>query len=925
MDGTRLEQIERIYQAVADIPPENRGAFLDESCGRDDELRREVESLLHYDNASSDFIDSPPALLAAEMFAQDDEKRAFVGGQINHYKIERLLGEGGMGEVYLAEDTRLHRRVALKVLPQSIVGDAERLMRFEREAQAASALNHPNIITIHEFGEDDGVHFIASEFVEGLTLRHKLAAGPLEATEALDVGIQISSALSAAHEAGITHRDIKPENIMARRDGYIKVLDFGLAKLTQPPQSQSSGESLEDPTIILHRTKPGAVMGTAAYMSPEQARGRRIDARTDIWSLGAVIYEMLTGRAPFLGETSADIIVSVLSSEPLPMASHVNDLPGELEWIVTKALSKDVDARYQTAKELRADLEKIKKRIEFDENLSRSGGHDSPVDRPREDGKILSTVKQGVPTAGDEERPTSGGEDESAHHRSFWSSPGLEVVFQQAQAHKVRSSIAALVLVALVSAGVYLIFLTPGVSAQIDSIAVLPFENASGDRDLIYISDGLSESLIDRFAQLPQLKVISRSSSFKFRGTDLDLREVASQLGVRVIVTGSVTRINGDLAIRVDVTDAVENRQLTGGRYRRKANDLVNLQHEIAEAATEPLHLKLTDSQSRRLTVNGTENSEAFRYYLSGLVELNGPQDVRSRALEYFEQAVSLDPTFAAAHTEIAWIHWSRANGSDNPHELIPRAKAATERALAVNPDYPKAHVLQAMLHEYEFDWPAAEREYKRGIELSPNLDFARNNYALFLSVMGRQPEALAELEQQSIRDPINRRLGLLYKARVLMEARRFDDALAAYQVAQAVEPTKSIPNFSLAYAYAGKGLYSEAAGYYKKSVDLVGGEEKYSQPLVYLAATYAKMPEKRSEARAILTRIEAMDQYASPALLAAVYSALDDNDKAMELLEQAYVKRDLLLRFIGTGYEYDGLRDDPRFVDLIKRIGLGQ
>ncbi|MGQ0543053.1 MAG: tetratricopeptide repeat protein, partial [Blastocatellia bacterium] len=470
---------------------------------------------------------------------------------------------------------------------------------------------------------------------------------------------------------------------------------------------------------------------------------------------------------------------------------------------------------------------------------------------------------------------------------------------------------------------VYLVFFDRVARAQIDSIAVLPFENLSGNPDLAHVSDGLSESLIDRLSQLPQLKVISRNSSFKFRGPNIDVRDVASQLGVRAIVTGSVTRIGDDLAIRVDIVDAAENRHLTGGQYIRKADEIIRIPNEIALTASRQLQLKLTDSQSKRLSENGTENSEAYRYYLSGLVELNGPQDVRGRALEYFERAVTLDPNFAAAHTEIAWIYWSRANGSDNPHELMPKAKAATERALAIGPNLAKAHVLQAMVNEYEFDWQNAEKEYRRAIELNPNLDFARNNYAFFLSVMGRQTEALAEIEQESIRDPINRRLGLLQKAIVLTQARRFDDALQAYQEAQAVEPAKEIPNFSLAYVYAGKGLYNEAARYYKKSVASLGGEEKYSQPLVYLAAAYAKMPEKRSEARTILTRIEGMDLYASPALLAAVYSALDDNDKAMELLERAYIKRDLLLRFIGTGYEYDGLRGDPRFKDLLRRMGM--
>ena len=710
-----------------------------------------------------------------------------------------------------------------------------------------------------------------------------------------------------------------------RRDGYVKVLDFGLAKLTHdrksPPRSAS-----EEPTQALHLTKPGAVMGTAAYMSPEQARGIHVDCRTDIWSLGVVIYEMITGSKPFSGDTTSDIIVSVLSSEPPRMASGGKDFPAELEWIVAKALSKEVDSRYQTAKELRADLDKIKRKIEFDKTLTRSSGSDSRDDRPTEVEEIHSTVEQeSDPTSADMAMPTRGGQDSTAEPRSFRSSPSFAGLIVQAQNHKIRSSIFALFLFALISAAAYLFLAAPGGNREIDSIAVLPFENLSGNSDMDYISDGLSDSLIDRLSQLPQLKVISRNSSFKFRGANVDVPDIASQLGVRAVVTGSVARIGDDLLIRFEMVDA-ENRHITGGQYRRKSDDILGTQNEIARTAFEHLKLKLTDSQSERVSRNGTENSEAYRYYLSGLVEFNGPRRELSNAIEYFERSVALDPNFAAPYAEIAFVYMDRATGSGNPHELMPKARAANDRALSLDPNLAKAHVTQAILKTYEFDWQAAEAEYKKAIELSPNLDFARNNYAFFLSVLDRQEEALAELEQQRIRDPLNRRLALLQKGIILAQARRFDEALQTYQEVQNLEASNEVPNFALGYTYAGKGLYKEAAEYYKKAVDLYGGgEDQYSQPLVYLAATYAKIPEKRNESRRILKRIEAMGGYTSPALLAAVYAALDDNNKAMELLEQAYIQRDLLLRYIGTGYEYDGLRADPRFIDLTKRIGLRQ
>ncbi len=917
MDQSRLEQVEKIYQRVVEGAPDERGALLDKACAGDAGLRREVESLLRYEDPGQNFMDTPPARLAAEIFSGPEGSSTLVGEQIGNYKVERFLGQGGMGKVYLAADKRLHRRVALKVLTQSVIGDAERLLRFEREAQAASALNHPNILTVHEFGESDGIHFIASEFVDGETLRQKLLAGPLDPAEALDIAVQVASALSTAHEAGITHRDIKPENMMVRRDGYIKVLDFGLVKLLQDEDAAEPGP--EDPTRALLRTEPGVVMGTDAYMSPEQARGVIVDARTDIWSLGVVLYEMLAGKRPFLGETRADVIVAVLSADPLPISQLRPGLPAELEWIVAKALSKDIEGRYQTSKEIRADLTRIRKQLELKEAIQSSGGSPIRSDERPPDAKVHSTLETGLKTAEDGENGT----DEHLVSARTVLSSGITVIAREAKAHKFWTFFVSVLVIGLVTLGFYFAIPASDASANIDSLAVLPFENESGNPDLNYISEGLSESLIDRFAQLPQLKVISRNSSFQFRGPNVSLQEVAAQLGVRAIVTGRITKQGDELSIRVDIVDAKENRQLTGGRYRRKPSDLINLEHEIANTAAEQLRFKMSDSQARRLTASGTENSDAFRYYLSGLVELKGPQYARGPALEYFEQAVKLDPEFAAAHSEIAWIYWTRANSSDDPHELMPKAKAAVERALAIEPDLAKARAVRAMVYEYEFDWTAAEIEYRRAIELSPNLDFARNNYAFFLSVLDRQNEALAQLEEQRMRDPLNQRLLLLQKGIVLVQARRFDQALQVYREAQAVDPSKPIPEFALGYAYAGKGLNDEAIAYYKKAVAGLGGEEKYSQPLIYLAAAYARKPERREEARAILVRIEAMNEYKSPALLAIVHSALDDNDKAMELLEQAYINRDLLLRYIGTGYEYDGLRTDPRFADLIRRIGL--
>ncbi|MFN0107285.1 MAG: protein kinase domain-containing protein [Blastocatellia bacterium] len=811
-------------------------------------------------------------------------------------------------------DTRLKRKVAIKLLPEKFATDPERLRRFETEAKAASATDHPNIVTIHEIGESNGTYYIAQEYVEGETLRSRIERGPIPLLDTLDIAHQTANALAAAHGAGIVHRDIKPENIMLRHDGFVKVLDFGLAGILQ---TESNSENLSDAKTLLKNTAPGVILGTVNYMSPEQTRGQKLDARSDLWSLGVVLYEMLTGQRPFHGESMPDIFVAILERQPAPLTESLADPPKQLQQILDKLLTKNRDQRYQSSAQLAAELKRFHHRLE--------------LDAERESGEVSESAtlffKHPVQTA--ERQAAASTRNEQVHATeptSLRPTPVSAGVFRQVQNHKVLSSVITLFFLALFSSAAYF-FLRPSVgNPAIDSIAVLPFQNLTGDKDLAYLSDGLSQGLIDRLSELPQLKVISRNSSFKFRGENLDLQSIATQLGVRAIVTGSVAQINGELVIRFGLEDTANNRQIISRQYQPKAGSILRIQNEIAQAASQQLLLKLTASESERLTQSDTKNSDAYRYYLNGLVELNNdPTDIKGKALAYFEKAITLDPRFAAAYVEIAWIYWYQANGNDNPHELMPKAKAMTARALEIDHTLAKAHVLLATVKEYEFDWRGAEEEYLRAIELSPNLDTAHNSYAFFLSVMGRHDAALAELEQQRIRDPINQRLTLLQKGAILSAEKKFDEALQSYQDLRDLEPDNDVPPIALGYAYAGKGLYPKAAEYYRKAVALSGGEEKYSQPLVYLAATYAQIPEKRGEARAILKRIETTSGYASPALLAVLYSALGDNDKAIEMLERAFTERDLLLRYIGTGYEYEKLHSDPRFISLTKRIGLSQ
>ncbi len=924
MTPEKWKKVKDILSRILNLPVEQRPEFLGSACAGDEELRSEVEQLLDSYNENDTFLANSAVAEVADIFyerkfAERTETDTFQAGHLlnQRYEIIRQLGKGGMGEVFLANDRKLNRHVSLKVLHSDIASNKERLRRFHQEAKAVSALNHPHILTVYEFDRTvDEIQFIVGEFIDGQTLNDCRHREKSNIGEVLEIAIQVASALSAAHEAGIVHRDIKPENIMIRRDGYIKVLDFGLAKLTRQPNSVSAGS--EDPTQDLNTTNPGTIMGTAAYMSPEQFRGTQIDNRTDLWSLGVVVYEMLTGQKPFPGETPADILASVLHKEPLPLSAYLENVPAELEWIISKTLSKKLEGRYQTANELRADFEKIKKRIEFDGDSHRSFAGFQKIKN-----KNLTAEVVGESTLGDDAEPTDAGAVHETDENFSRSASSVEDISKQGKTHKVFPIIAGLLIVSLFASAFYYFFMAKSKSEKIDSIAVLPFLNLSQDKDLAYLSDGLSENLMDRLSALPQLKVISKNSSFKFRDSTEDLQVIASKLGVRAILTGSTMQIGDDLVIKFEIVDTAENRHLLGGQYQRKAKDLLKIQNEIPQAIADQLNLKLTDVQSKRIAAGGTENTEAFRYYLNGLVELNGPENVLGKSLEYFQKAVELDPNFAEAHIEIAWIYWNQANASGNPKQLMPKVREETEKALAIDPNLAKIQVMLATLKEFDFDWQTAEQEYKQAIELNPNLDFARNNYAFFLSVMGRHDEALAQLEQLKERDPINLRQLLTTRGIILAWAKRFDESLGEFQKAQAIDQNIKVEDFSLGYAYGGKGLDKEAAAHFKNAVELVGGDEKYSLPLVFLAASYAKIPEKQAEARTILNKLEFMKGYVSPATMAIIYVALKDNDKALEALEKAYLEKDLQLRFIGVGYEYDRLRQDPRFADLIKRIGL--
>lgn len=807
-----------------------------------------------------------------------------------------------MGEVYLAYDSRLRRQVAIKLLPEEFTENKARLSRFEREAYAASSLNHPNILTIYEIGQHDGHHFIATEYVDGESLRHRIVLGSLELRETLGIAIQIADALAAAHEAGIVHRDIKPENVMVRRDGYVKILDFGLAKLVT--ETSTDEVDHEAPTVTRAvKTEPGVVMGTANYMSPEQARGFEVDSRTDIWSLGTVLYEMVAGRMPFEGATKTDVMATILHREPPSLLRFRSDVPLELERIVEKTLTKERDERYQLARDLSVDLKRLKQRVELDAKLERDI---TPPAESKQTTKSTDTSTGTAPTAGTDAAPTVS---------------SAEYVAREIKRHKPGVLLVAALVVVAVGVAAYYYKYSGNRAQGVTSIAVLPFVNASGDANADYLSDGLSESLIDKLSQLPGLKVIAHSSVFKYKGKEIDPQEVASALGVDAIVTGRVVQRGEQLQVRAELINTHDKTQLWGDQYNRQMTDQQAVQEEIARAIAEKLRVRLTGAEEQQLSKRATTNPEAYQLYQNGVYYHRKTLVNLPKALDYYNQAVTLDPKFALAWAKAAETQRQLAmNGAVDPKEGLPRAKAAAEKALQLDDSLAEAHVALAGIMMAEWDWTRAEPEYTRALELNPNLSEAYLRYSALLSVLGRQEEALSMARTAQDLDPLDlrprsREGGTLYFGR------RYDEAIQKFESVLKLAPDDDASLVFQAYSYSAAGRYKEAIANYEK---LIRGGDKSSSTQCYLGYALGQMG-KRNEAQAILQKLMTTKEYVSPAEFAVLQVGLGDKEGAIASLEKAYAAHDLQLQFLKVDPDYDSLRNDPRFIDLMRRVGLPQ
>ncbi|MEP7213875.1 MAG: protein kinase [Acidobacteriota bacterium] len=823
------------------------------------------------------------------------------GMVFGRYKIRSSIGVGGMGEVFLADDTQLGRPVALKVLLDGI-GDGDPVRRFIQEAKAASALNHPNILTVYEIGVFDESRFIATEYIKGHTLRDRLKKEPLSGREALEIAVQIAAALDAAHDAGIVHRDIKPENIMIRSDGFVKVLDFGLAKLAE---KDSDIIDSEEATIARVHTIPGMVMGTVNYMSPEQARGREVDTRTDIWSLGIVFYEMLMGRTPFAEETTTDTMAAILKSEPAPLGE---DAPPEVVRIIRKALQKNRSDRYQTVKDFLIDLKNLKRELEFATEFERSQSSGSRKPLNGLSGNLSGRVTVREPIA-----PVSTQDAER-----YFSTGGTNTT-------SIRSSgrggwiAAAIMLIAVVGAAAYFTFFAAG-SNGINSIAVLPFANAGGDADSADLADSVSESLINKLSKLPQLKVISRSSSFKYRNADPDPQEVAKALGVQALVMGRFVQHGDALQINVEMVNAADKSLIWGESYNRKLTDLQDVQDEIARTVSQKLRLKLSGDQERRISKQLTDNPQAYQLYLNGVFygRKRGMENIRT-ALDYQNQAIALDPSFALAYVELAG-DYTLLVGSDliEPAEGKRKAREAVEKALELDDTLADAHLALARIENDNLDWASAGRSFERALELNPNSVAAHNRYAFFLSCLGRHQEAVSEMARAQELDPLSNTLKSTEGA-LLYIARRYTEAIAKLDASVARDDNDSFARSYLGLAYTEVGRYPEAIAEFEKVVKSQG---ETTSNLIYLGRVYA-LSGRTGEARAIVQKLEQTQQYVSLGEFATLYAALGEKEKAFAALERAYASHDLQLQFLLVDPGYDPIRNDPRFGDLLRRTGL--
>jgi serine/threonine-protein kinase len=806
-----------------------------------------------------------------------------IGQTVSHYRILSIVGRGGMGVVYRAEDTRLGRTVALKFLPEEFANDRMAVERFRREARAVSALNHSNICTLYDVDMAESQPFLVMEFLEGQTLWARIQKQPLDLGELLDLSMQITDALDTAHARGVVHRDIKPANIFITTRGQIKIMDFGLAKIEGTRTERDAGVPAAASEPV---TAPGAAFGTVGYMSPEQVRGEELDARTDLFSFGVALYEMVTGRSPFLASNTAATFVAILHDQPVPAAQLRPDLPAEVERIINKAIEKDRDLRYQTASEMLADLKRLRRQSE----ATRALVHTVTV----AGGTFLYPVAPQTPNP-------------------------AGVATAKPVTRKLSRRLALSMTLAAVAITAALLYYFVFREPPLDSLAVLPFVNVGADPSIEYLCDGIPESIINNMSQLPMLSIRSFSSVARYKGRDVNAQSIGRELNVQTVLTGRLVRRGNEFYISAELIDVRHNRQIWGSKYHA---DLIAIQEQISLEISQKLRVKLGGEEKQIMARGSTQDKEAYQLYLQGRYHWNKRTwDGLEQSIDYFQQAIRKDPHYALAYSGQADAYAQIADFNVvSVSEVMPKLKTAAEKALELDSSLAEAHTSLAWARFHSWDWTGAETEFKRAIELNPSYATAHSWYGEYLMALGRFDEALAEMKLALELDPQSPATNLA-PGLCLYYSRRFPQAIGQFEKTLAMDSLFVPAHVFLGRTYQQTARFPEAEAEFRKALELSGEDTNELANLAYELAISHQEREARKKLQQLTER--SGQTYVQPTWIAVIHIALGEKGHAFEWLQKAYQDQSAWLVYLRVDPYFDPVRSDPEFTDLVRRLNF--